>query len=273
MKNIEKVKNYNQRLLAVFGTVASLLVIGMLLLTFLEILVDSFPRRSQDNPSGILSEEQVDILRKDSLVKESISYEFPMLVDTLNSIYLIPVSPQTLQDATEYSGKRLNLTSRFSSKENYKNRYYGTQVNLLVYDAKNGATDKLFSNRVVINSFTWKRLKNDYFLIMDVAEKDTNKSGEINVRDLKVLYIYSFKNKDIKRVEERNATIMDYDFVPDSYDLILRFGMDKDNNGSFDYYNEPSIIKTYNIESGELNSIVSSELDVELLRIITGMGL
>lgn len=96
--NIEKIKTYNQKLLAVLGTIVALMaLIGLISILFfvgMEI-GSSFGSKSED---GILSDEKIELLQKENKRQQIISYQIPELVDTVNLIYMIPVSQKTLNN-------------------------------------------------------------------------------------------------------------------------------------------------------------------------------
>ena len=64
--------------------------------------------------------------------------------------------------------------------------------------------------------------------------------------------------------------VFDYNFLDNTKDLVIRFGIDKNKDGSYNEYNEPTIIKKYNLESGKLIDIVSDDIHKELEETLEG---
>ncbi len=95
---IEKVKNYNQKLLAVLGTIGAIFLI-VALVSFIFIAIQESRRYDYNEPeTGILSEEKIEKLQKENKREQVISYETPILIDTLKLKYIIPVSHKTLDE-------------------------------------------------------------------------------------------------------------------------------------------------------------------------------
>ena len=269
---IEKIKNYNQKLLAVLGTIAIIFaLVG--LIAFTVMIIDEFRwNRNNDMETGILSEEKIEELQKENKREQIISYELPQLIDTLNAIYIIPVSHITLNEPegiqglldVSYSNSKLNVDSRYASQ------FYGVYNNLIVYDRKAEISHKLFEQRVNFNEIKAEYFADDILLLFNVAEKDTYRDGVINLQDYKSLYIYSINERQLKKVENDNMDIFSYAFLNESKDLIIQFGIDKNKNGRYEDHNEPAIIKSYNYLSGSLTDIVNPTTHANLQMMLEG---
>lgn len=62
--NVEKVKNYNQKLLAVLGTVGLIFLLTALI-AFISVLIkEVFPASYDEFETGILSDEKIEELQK-----------------------------------------------------------------------------------------------------------------------------------------------------------------------------------------------------------------
>jgi hypothetical protein len=64
--------------------------------------------------------------------------------------------------------------------------------------------------------------------------------------------------------------VYDYEFLNETKDLIIRFGIDKNDDGTYNEYNEPTIIKKYNLETGILTDIVDEKIRSELQKTLEG---
>lgn len=275
--NIEKIKNYNQKLLAVFGTIAVLfLIVGFV--AFLSLFIREARWNNYDTvEDGILSDEKIEKLQEENKREQVISYQTPRLVDTLNTIYIIPVSHKTLKEEEDIdiSGLLSARSAAYGSyKEDYGERYsrniYGDYNNLIVYNKKENTTHKLLNNRANFKDFREEHFNDDILLLFKVAEKDSYKDGVINLNDFKSLYIYSFENKKLDKVSLENMDVVDYNFFYETKELIVRFGVDKNDDGQYTRYNEPAIIKKYNLETGVLTDIIDPTLNDELQKTLEG---
>ncbi len=267
-----KIEKYNQRLLAVLGTVGVIFLM-VALIAFISITIMEHRRFDDDIETGILSDEKIEELQKENKREQVISYENPRLIDTLNSIYIIPVSHKTLNEQEDISGL-LNLTKSTSKYEmgdgRYSRQYYGAFNNVIVYNSKEGTNNKLFDKRVNFNQIKAEYFEDDIYLLMSVSEKDTYKDGVINLLDFKALYIYSLGKRKLKKVEIVGMDIFEYKFLNNEKNLTILFGVDKNNDGKFEDYNEPTLIKKYDFESGKLTDIVDEKINTELQKTLEG---
>lgn len=272
---IEKIKNYNQKILAILGTLAIILVI-VSILGIGGIVISEFIRFNNydDTETGILSDEKIEELQKENKREQVISYQNPKLIDTLNSVYIIPVSHKNLNEAEDINGllsiKKASRSSYKSSDSRYSRQYYGAYNNLIIYYQHNDLTNKLFNKRVNFNNIDTEYFSDEILLLFKVAEKDTYKDGVINLSDFKSLYIYSFNEKKLKKIENAEMDIVSYKFLNESKDLIIRFGIDKNNDGKYEDLNEPTIVKKYNYKTGKLIDIIEEKTNSELQKMLEG---
>jgi hypothetical protein len=271
--NIEKIKNYNQKLIAVLGTIIILFAIAGLI-GFIGVMINEYKYMSYDDDieTGILSDEEVEKLQKENKREQVISYEEPRLIDTINSIYIIPISHKTLNEPEDIRG----LLNIYSSEESepIDNRYsdgiYGFYNNLIVYDSKSGTTTKIFDKRVNFNAIKVEHFKDEIIIVIKAATNDSHKDGVINLLDNKTLYTYSTKEKRLREISNGNIDLFDYHFINGSKDLILQYGIDKNKDGKFVEYNEPLIIKKYNYETETIEDIISPDINSELQMVLEG---
>ncbi|RLD61557.1 MAG: hypothetical protein DRJ01_07690 [Bacteroidetes bacterium] len=266
--NIEKIKKYNQKLLATLGTILVLIaIVGLILITYVTISDISSSYRYNNQDDGILSDEKIEELQKENKRQQLISYEIPRLVDTLNLVYIIPVSHKTLNSAEFIDGEVLELLNtggNYKIDSRYSKQYYGDFNNLLIYDYKSDNIEKLFVDRVNFENIQTEYFKDDILILFKAATKDTYKDGVVNQLDYKTLFLYSLKDRMLREIKLKNADVSQIEFVENSKDLLIKFGLDHNKDGEFDEYTEPSLIKKYDFKSGELQDIVNEKINKEL---------
>ncbi len=265
---IEKIKNYNQKLLAVLGTVVLLIAImSLILMSF--VLIDEWHRNSyyRNTEEGILSDEKIEELQQENKRKQLISYESPRLVDTTNLVYIIPVSHKTLKKEEFIDdGAFLSMESPeyYGSSKRFSNQYYGDFNNLVVYEYISQEVTKLFDSRISFANITTEYFEDDILILFKASIKDTNRDGVINQLDYKTLFIYSLQDKKLTEVKLMEADVSEMNFVGDTKDLIINFGIDHNKDGKFDPYTEPTLIKKYDFAIDKLTDIVSDEMTKDL---------
>lgn len=276
---IEKIKNYNQKLLAILGTIAGIFLI-IALVSFISIVIQEHRRYNYEEPeTGILSKEKIEKLQKENKREQVISYETPILIDTLNSQYIIPVSHKTLNEKEDiglngllnaYSDSGSDFSVKEKRDERYSREYYGEYNNIIVFDEPNSINKKLFKKRINFNEIKSEYFDKEILILIKASDKDTFKDGVINLRDLTSLYIYSIKENKIRKIGIEGMDVYNYKFINKSKNLIIEFGIDKNKNGAFESYNEPIILKKYNFEKEKLVAIVDEKINSELQKKLEG---
>lgn len=272
--NIEKIKNYNQKLLAIFGTILILFSIVAFVFFIIISISEFLSFNNDDVETGILSDEKIEELQKENKRKQIISFENAQLVDTLNLVYYIPVSHKTLNKPEEIDEEILGLLDAKISKSNYDKRYsrqfYGSFNNLIIYDYKLKSIKKLFKDRINFKVINTEYFEDDILILFKAATEDSFKDGVINLKDYSSLYIYSIKEKKLRKIQKNEMTISNYKFVENSKNLIITFGVDHNKNGNFDEYKEPSILENYDFNSDKLSKIIDTNVILELQNTLEG---
>jgi len=276
---IEKIKNFNQIILAIAGILGLIL----LLVFIIENVSQSYRYRSYKNPTitnSLISSENVEMLNLDNQRLQIISYESPKLIDTINSVYLIPVSvstldkPETVVDVA-YSEGIMGLLDTYGSMNISKKGYYaenyfdGLFANIIVYQPITNKTILLFNERIMLSRLCTYHFKDDILLVFFTAEKDTNKDGLINFDDDTNLCIYSLKTEKIHRIAEGTNSISDYQFIENSKDLLIEFSLSQYKDVKFKSYNPKKIMK-YEFETEKLSEVVPAKIQQQMQNLVEG---
>lgn len=273
---IEKIKNYNQHLLAILGTLGCL----FLLLWIVWVIIELYPSRSYTNqPQGLIAEKTAETLNQENLRKQLISYESPWLIDTLNVVYVVPVSIKTLKKPEEVTNKAeqevydmSNPRSSFSkSKGYYSKRYFdGKYANLIIYDPKEEKTTSLFNERLIIGNVTTYYFEDDILLVCYTATKDTNQNGIIDLEDHRSLCVYSLKNGTMRKISDGDNQLEGFEFIEDSKNMLITFTLSQYEHRQFDNHQIPSKIMKYDYQSQKLEDTIPQDIREEMQKIVEG---
>ncbi len=263
---MNKIKIYNQIILAFLGTILLLIaIVGLVYSITLTVYTIS---ENNNTVEGIVSDENIEKLQKENKRKQLISYESPQLLDTLNQIYMIPVSHKTLNQVEnikeENTLSSLELYTSSKIDKRYSKWYYGCYNNILIYDYNNQTINKLFTDRVTFENIYTRYFDDDILVLLEVSTADSNKDGIINKYDYKSVFIYSLRNNELDEIKLEYAYVTQVNFVQNSKDLMIKFGMDYNKDGQFNKTLEPSLIKRYNYKQKKIIDIVSKDLHDEL---------
>ncbi len=271
--DIEKIKNYNQKMLAVITTAAvAFAVIGLFSFIFF-LFTEVF--RVFDRPSVSYQEEGLPV--EDPYYYESdaemsqlfVSYRFPHLVDTTKQIFVIPVTHQTEDEIIDdYSRKH-----SFSGSGSYNGYDYSsnsTFINLLIYNAITGENVKLFRQKIIIGEYRPVYFSDDILLIFEAAIKDTDSSGIMSLSDNTSLFIYSINSKTLRQTKIEGKTVLNYRFIGKTKDLIVRFGVNPSRRMKKGKQFDAGVLYKYSYENDQLITINDEKLNAELKNIAEG---
>ena len=268
----DKLKRYNQVLLAIISTMALVFVLVGGIMT-LSILYDELSWKDQYTEPSIIADRQTDQMLGDSVRKQLISFERLILLDTVKQIYMLPVKQANLADA-EYidDSDLLGLTNSFTVSVGNSNYYGNGQFynNILIWDKISGSMSELFKTRVSINYFDRLKLKEDEIVVMSVSNMDTNSDGRLNRQDLQMLCIYHVPDNRLIQVKANNRTYLKLEKLYESDDLIGLFGTDKNENGEFNKNTEPRFFYRIDLETGNLELLVKEESLLRLQKRLDG---
>jgi hypothetical protein len=271
--DIEKIKNYNQKVLALVLTLllafAAIGLLSLIFYLFVEVF-DYSSRSSAYQPEGIQAEEnQTQSEQQSDPYKLHACYEFPDLVDTLNQLFIIPVTHKTEYEIQDNLVKRggswgIKSADTYSSYTDYYSQ--PTYINLLIYNAKSGNLDKMFSQQILTGQYNKYHYKDDIIVVFEAAGKDSNKDGRITLNDETSLYFYSIKNKTLKQAGLEGLSVLQYAFIATTKNAFIRFGLNPDKR--YDNNNEDlmlnGILCQFSYDTGNLVKINNIKLDKEL---------
>lgn len=269
--DINKIKDFNQKVLAIFGSLA-IIFVAILIYWAISELISSRSRR-HSNEAEIISNEKANENFENNIRTQQVSFENLLLVDTVNTVYLIPVSQTSLKMA-EYLSKSDKSRGDQSLLNLYGGRsdfYYDNHSfnNALIYDARDASVQKLFDKRLSINRITIEKIAGKSYVLIAATDKDTNKDGILDVEDFKTLYIYSTEAKTLTEIKSENTDFVEYKVILEKELLIINYGLDKNKNGKYNW-DEPMIMKGYTLRDKKLSDIIAPELIHELQNTLDG---
>ncbi|NMA73755.1 MAG: hypothetical protein GX963_06245 [Bacteroidales bacterium] len=239
------------------------------------------PRRSYDfDPQGLISEDNVNLLNEEYLRKQVVSYETPLLIDTLNSIYIIPVSIKTLKKPEEVvavNEQHLDLLDvSFNARRLKKSSYYnyrqfdGNYANIIIYNAMQDRTFSLFNERIIIGNVEAYYFQDDILMVFYTASKDTDKNGVIDLSDLRSLCIYSLNTGEMRVITDEENQIMHYGFIENSKNLLVEFKLKDYKESQFASIGSPRKIMKYAFDTKKLRNVIPDDIQKEMQKLVEG---
>lgn len=266
---MDKLKKYNQIILAIAGTIGLIILLVIGAFAIIELSA-SYLRSSNNDYNGILAIEETNQLLQDSLRKQIISFNKIQVVDSVAQIYLLPVTQANLADAESTNGV-LGLLDSKSTGKSYERFYGNIYNNLIIYDLTNATTKMVFDKRISIEDFIIHKNNKDTYIVIPGCSIDSNDDKFLNSEDLQELFIYDLKNDTLSKIRamENYTTIRAFQ-APMSNELVVHFGIDRNKNGVFERSKEPMIYYYIDFENMEIKEFVSVSQIQELQNLLEG---
>lgn len=212
--------------------------------------------KNGDRNDQILTVEETKELLDQNLRKQIVSFREPLLIDTSNSIYLIPVKQKFLDKAENVEDDD-GVLGLMSSRKSYK--HYSSFNNIAIYFDKSGVVNQVMKKRYLLGNVDYKKIDNDFIITFTGINNDTNGDKKLNYEDLSTLFVYSVNQNNLLKVYKKEMHVISYDFIPFSKNLIIVFGHDRDSSGEFDFKDEPTYVYRFDFEKAELKPIIDSD--------------
>lgn len=268
---IDKIKNYNQVILAIAGTIGVILLAFAALIMLEELSRSFFRDRDGYNNSGVLAMESVNELQKDSLRQQIISFNKIEMIDSVSQTYIIPVTQANLAAAEEAS-EILGLVNTRSGSRSYRGGYDANIYNnLVLYKQLEKESEIVFKERISIGDFLIHDQAEDKYIVIPACDIDSNKDGYLNEGDLQELFIYDLQKEQLNKIEAKENYTTLRVYQPEmSDDLIVHFGIDRNRDGSFDRWVEPMVFYQINLDQMKIQEFVSKEQLTKLQSLLEG---
>ncbi|MGY6648326.1 hypothetical protein [Wenyingzhuangia sp. IMCC45574] len=272
---MNKLQKYNQRLLAILGT---LVVLGLTILiisgTYF-IISDIFTTRNNreitDN-SLTINTIQRDSVQSKKIINQKITLEKPKLIDTLKTIYLIPVSQVNIENKKNgnYNEPKLISGGRYKTykSRNYYYRYSGEYNNLIVYNEQKNTKINVFNQKIFVSEFTNRMINSRHYIFLTGTSKDSNNDNKLNDIDLKSLFVYDIDKETLKEFGYNDLSFESYYIQNESSKVILRYSVDDNMNGEINHLQEPVIMKELNLETFRIDSFIEKNQIEKLNKLI-----
>lgn len=268
---IEKVKNFNQYALAVIAILFSILLfilVAMALSEFIDDIKRSF--RPQQQAATIIADKNAKENLKENKRTHLVHFREFDLIDTTRQIYAIPVSQTVLKeheaiDETSFFGR----SDKSSAYRYRKYNYRSSNSNMIIFNATNNHKHKLFDKRISINSAFYEKINGEAAMLLSTIESDTDKDGILDEGDLRTLYLYITKDKSLHSIRAENTTFLNFHILPNRNELVVRLGLDRNNNGKYEW-DEPAVFYHYSITEQKLKPLLDTEILQQLQAILDG---
>lgn len=231
---MDKLTRYNQKLLAILGTIVVIFAGGMLLIglgvMIFEWLDDSVPAQHGVQVQQVtVAEDGATTIKR----TQEITFYEPKQLDTAEARFIIPVGQVNLQTPERVameSGRGLKLIGSSYSYHSYS----GTYNNFIFSDYNLGVQKRLFDERIAISRWAYLKVNGHKVLMFIGSTEDVNKDKRINDDDFASLFVYYIDQDEMKRYDFPQSTVLDYTPLKKTDHVAIQIGFDKDNDLEFE---------------------------------------
>ena len=149
--------------------------------------------------------------------------------------------------------------------------------NVLIFDRRDGSFTKLFDKRLAVAEFQYGWRTKSEILVLFAAERDTNENGKIDGSDLKDIYVYTFVDKKLHKIEAKGVDPQEIMDIPDVDYVVVRARRDRDNDGkalsSYDRSKgapDPSVLIRVDLNTMTASSFVPEDMLKDLQKTLDG---
>ena len=265
---MEKIKRFNQIILAVFGTLAVIGLASILIFAIVEIIGDWQRGRDRNRDNDLRITPTVN-QKNDTLKTQDLVFGMPRLLDTIPQLYLITVSQISLSTPEDIYADEAPITLRKGRSEIYTSKIRrprnGKFNNLILYRGLESQKYPVFKYKCMVNSYQYWQLNETDYLLIEGTTKDTNGDGKLNYLDLSSLFVYNITQHTLKEVAMANHGYLGHEILHDTDELVIKFGKDVNKNGEFESYEEPNLLMRYSMTSELLRVMISKSMNQKLL--------
>lgn len=257
---------YNQRILAIIGTTIIVILVVFVLfgigLLIIQMIDSTAGRDTRLKVENISEKDSSLIIRS-----QNITFEQPIQLDTSRAIFIIPVDQVNL-DREELIKKADRTVLNFSSGGYSYESHYGLHNNFILINNEKGITKQIFDKKVAISEWVYINIKGTTAILFSAADFDSNKDYVLDSDDFQKLYVYYIDDNLLVEYDFSGQTVLRFEPMNKTNMVSILTGIDKNEDNTFKYNNEPTNIYSLNIIERKTDEMVSDAIKRRLQKII-----
>ena len=237
--------------------------------------------------NSLISEEKAKKLINKNLRENIISINSINLIDSLKTLYYAPVSQLRLkkpEEAADIDYETFGVSGEEPMVPDYS--YYhssSSSNNIILINIKEKDSRIIFKKRVCIIDHELYSFKDKKYLLLVIADNDTNNDKLIDRKDLLDIYVYDVFDYKLLRITKSSLHIIDlinpsplfFNRWSDknretSNEIFVKIGYDKNSDGYYNADNEPVLIKRVDLLERKLVNILDQDMQSQLQSILDG---
>ncbi len=250
------IRKYNQIIYAIIGTS----LIPIIIFICITIADDLFKDDDFNSQKGVISSDVATTLKNQNLKAQFVSYSMPIMIDTSEMLYVLPVEAVTLEDYVktmrieERRSTGIFEASLFEEMHEY-NEYFS---NLFIINESKNTKINVFDRPFTGWDLTSIKNDSECVMIFIGASEDSNRDGFVNNKDKSSLYVYSFKNGKLVENSVDKKKAHTYKYVKGTNQIFIEYeGLKK---GTDEQDIESTLIYKYDLLKDSLIQLVDEKM-------------
>lgn len=200
-KYIKDLNKYNQRLLAIIGTLILLTIVVLLISGIIAFLYSLNFNKKPRRANGIVINQNQVVDTSTSVLSQNISILEPYQLDSALPVFIIPIGQK---DQKTERTKVLTAGMSFSESEYITDYYYssfsGLYNNFVLIDYVRDIKMPLFNKKIALTEWAYMKVDSTQLILFKGTDKDLNGDGLLNDDDFQSLFVFEVASKKLKEL-------------------------------------------------------------------------
>lgn len=262
-------KKYNQRLLAILGTLVCLGLFILIIIGLFDFISSQLRRnRPTKKDSGIVIDQNQVIDTTMFSFSQKISILEPYQLDTAKPVFIIPIGQK---DQTTKRIKVLTAGMAFSSspvEEYYYSSFRGLYNNFVLIDYLRDIRIPIFNSKIALTEWAYMKIDETQLILFKGTNNDINEDGRLNDNDFQSLFVFNVQTLEIKELSFKNQTVREFEPLKMTTKIYVRTGIDLNQDKKFEYSKEPTDLYFYDVSTGESETLVPENIKKKIQQIL-----
>ncbi len=263
-------KKYNEKLLAILGTLAVVGLATVLLGSLFFFIVEQFGRNNNQGREGVVVDQNQVVDTSTFSFSQQISVLEPYQLDTLQPIFLIPIGQKNQKskiNRTAAAGLNFDSKQYLSSDYAYSS-FYGLYNNFVLIDYSKDLKTPIFDTKIAISEWAYLKIDSSKLILFKGTNRDLNKDGILNEDDFQSLFVFNVNTLEVRELTFENQTVQSFSPLKKTSKIYVRTGKDINGDGRFQFNVEPTDLYFYDAATGESETLVPDEIKSKIQKIL-----
>lgn len=268
-KYIKDINKYNQRLLAVIGTLVLLIVLVFAISGMVAFISRMSYKMKPRRATGIVIDQNQLVDTTTSVLSQNISILEPYQLDTLQPVFIIPIGQKDQRtDRIEVLAAGMSFSQDEYVKDYYYSSFSGLYNNFVLIDYVRDIKIPLFDKKVALTEWAYMKVDSTQLILFKGTDNDLNEDGLLNEDDFQSLFVFEVASRKLKELKFENQTVRSFEPLNMTSKIYVRTGKDLNGDKIYSYNREPTDLYFYDVATGEKETLVPEGVKLQIQAIL-----